>query len=195
MSRDNQLITYVDDAEYQQVQEWSDETGKSVSELVRMAVLEYTDHDRLERVEEKVDEVLARLDSDTTHTHKPESDMNQTSASPAVERARDIIRRLQSNHGDVVKATVVEEAIEDIAGMDDRTKRKYKQMFRRRGLLFEHPGQPPTWTFSTEQWQSWVADYANLNGKDEAERVIEQYPVTITAIVDGGYRIKMEDTK
>lgn len=197
--RDNQVITYLNDSEHSKLKEWSAETGKSMSHLLRDAVLEYTDRDRAARLEgrvddidEKLDEVLAALESDTAHTHTPGT--SPTNGSEASEKARAIVSRLQSNHDDVMKADVVDRAIEDIAGIDDRTKKKYKKLFRKRGILFEHPGEPPMWTTESQKWLNWMKDYLRLNGREEAEKAAEDYRVSILENLDGGYSIELDET-
>lgn len=188
--RDNPVTVYLTDEEKADLDAWANEAGKSVSSLLREAVREYTDRDRVARIEDKLDEVLASLDDDT-HTHKPEQAMNQQ-GSTATERARDIVRRLRLNHEQVVKDAVVVRAIEDIAGVDDRTIRKYKRLFRKRGMMYEHPGQTPIWTFETDEWLGWMEDYARLNGTDEAEDAVEEYPAEVR-VTSEGYRIEAID--
>lgn len=188
--RNNRVVTYLTDAEDRRLREWSDETDKPVSQLVREAVHEYVDHDRTARVEGRLDEIEATLseltdtlDADTTHTHKPEMGMRQSSA--ATEKARKIIRRIQQNHEEVIQAADVERAIEDIAGVDDRTIRKYQRLFRRRGLLFEHPGETSVWTTDVDQWVAWLEDYGRLNGGDAVKEVTDPYPVGAYTTADG----------
>jgi predicted transcriptional regulator len=186
--RDNPVTTYLSDDEKQQLEEWADETEKSQAHLLREAILEYLDHDRAARIEdevtdisEKLDDVLAQLDSDGTHTH--------TGMSDSLATARKMIRVIQQNTDNedgVVKDDDLVEVIENYAGVDDRTIRKYKDIFRRRGLLFEHPGEAPLWTLQTDTWTEWVNQYANLNGGSEAaEQVIQDYPASITMDVRG----------
>lgn len=193
--RDRQLITYVTEEEYQTLKDWSEDTGKSMSQLLRQAVLEYTDHDRSRRIEEKVDRILDRMDAledDDTHTHKDEGGMKR--ASDSLEKARKIVRRLQENHGDVISNADVIRAIEDIAGVDDRTIRKYQDIFRRRGLLFEHPGENAVWTTEGNQWLTWMEQYATLNGQDEVERVAAKYDhASVSAGFDGTLDITLAE--
>jgi len=191
VSRENQCIIYLDDAEYQQLQEWADTTGKSMSELGRDAILEYTDQDRLERIEDKIDTLLTQSKTDTSHTHKNSNTMQK--GSETVEKARQIVRRIQANHGDVLKSDAVDRAIEDIAGVDERTIRKYKRLFRKRGILFEHPGEPPLWTSDANQWLTWMQDYTQLNGRDEAERIVSDYPARVTMGTDETLNIELTD--
>lgn len=186
--RDNPVTTYLSDDEKQQLERWADETEKSQAHLLREAILEYLDHDRAARIEdevtdisEKLDDVLAQLDSDDTHTH--------TAMSDSLTTARKMIRVVQQdtdNEDGVVKDDDLVQVIENYAGVDDRTIRKYKDIFRRRGLLFEHPGEAPLWTLQTDTWTEWVNQYANLNGGSEAaEEVIADYPASITMDVRG----------
>lgn len=190
--RDVYKKTYLTEREAAQLSRWAEEAGKSESALLREAVLEYLDRDRADRIEDKLDAVLARLPEDgldaraePTHTHKPDTPMNQ-SGSKATEKARRIIQRLQSNHdAPVIQADAVDRAIEDIAGVDDRTIRKYKSLFRRRGLLFEHPGASAVWTFDTDQFMTWLRNYAQLNGQQAAEEVADAYPVSVYASTEG----------
>jgi len=194
--RNNRKVTYLTDEEAAQLSEWSDEVEKSESALLRQAVLEYLDHDRADRIEDKVDamqetlaDMQAQLNPDATHTHKQDTPMQSTTDS--TERARQIVRRLQANQNDVMKDDAVTRAIEDIAGIDDRTIRKYKRLFRKRGLLFEHPGETPTWTTESDVWLSWMQDFARLNGRDEAETVAEDYPAQVVLNMDGKIRIEL----
>lgn len=151
--RDNQVITYLDDGEYSQLKEWSETTGKSMSHLLREAILEYTDRDRTARIEDKVDRVLSVLDEDEhTHTRRSASSNPQKSVP---EKARLIVERIRSNHDMPVKGKDVEIAIEDYAGGDNRTLDKYKSQFKKRGLLYEHPVQP-VWTDEKTEWVKWV---------------------------------------
>jgi predicted DNA-binding protein len=186
--RDNPVTTYLSDDEKQQLERWAEETEKSQAHLLREAILEYLDHDRAARIEDevtdisdKLDDVLAQLDSDDTHTH--------TAMSDSLTTARKMIRVVQQdtdNEDGVVKDDDLVQVIENYAGVDDRTIRKYKDIFRRRGLLFEHPGEAPLWTLQTDTWTEWVNQYANLNGGSEAaEEVIADYPASITMDVRG----------
>lgn len=181
--RDHLVKGYLTEREKQNVRSWCEETGETQSDMVRNAVLEYIDNDRTARVEsqvrelnQKVDDVLAQLDSGDSHTHAANG------ASDALVNAREIIRRLQRNHEKVVNEDAVDRAIEDYAGFDDRTLKKYKNLFRKRGLLFQHPGERAIWTFETDVWGDWVIDYANLNGgKEAAEEVTDPYPARVAS--------------
>lgn len=198
MTRDNRVQVYLSDEELMQIKEWSEETDKSISHLCRDAILEYTDHDRTARITEsvdglhdKVDELMDTLKDADAHTHTDKTGMS--SSASAVERAREIIRRIQSNHNEVIQDDDVVLAIEDHAGIDDRTIQKYKQLFRKRGLLFEHPGSSPVWTVNSDQWLQWMTDYVRLNGREDAEDVAEQYPASIYTTIDGTLKIELAE--
>lgn len=169
MSDRKRLQIYVTEENYQQLKEWADETGKSISELGREAILEYTDHDRLRRIEDKLD-LLVDTDSEANNTHT-----QRTNSVP--KKARAVADHIFSTYDEVVKNEDVEFSIENIAGVgDSRSIKRYKNQFRKRGLLYEHPGDPPLWTTGTDQFTEWLASYAKLNGKDAAEEVADQYP-------------------
>jgi hypothetical protein len=195
--RNNRVVTYLSDEEEAQLNEWADESGKSHSALLREAVLEYLDHDRAARVEEiarenqdLLEELHTLVADDGTHTHKDQGGMRR--GSDSLETARQMVRRLQSNHDEVIKVDDVDRVIEDMAGVDERTIRKYKDIFRRRGLLYEHPGQPPVWTTDGNIWLEWLESYAQLNGPDEAEQVAEQYPTRVTRDTTGDDGVNIE---
>lgn len=154
--RDNPVKTYLSDEEDAKLERWATETGKSKSELLRDAVMEYTDLDRYERIEndlgqldDKVDRILSLVDGERTHT----SGGSGTQSVP--EKARSIARRIYENHEIPVQSDDVELAIEDIAGGDERTVRKYKEQLKKRGLLYEHPTSA-VWTDDKETYVSWV---------------------------------------
>lgn len=198
--REHRVVAYLTAEENRRLREWADETDKSVSHLLREAIREYLDHDRGDRVEERLDaidetlsELTDTLDTDTAHTHKPSSGMKQGSKS--VEKGREIIRRLQKNHDAVIPTADVERAIEDIAGADDRTLRKYKALFRRRGLLFEHPGESAVWTTNTDEWLEWLNKYGQLNGPGAVQDTADAYPVSTYSTADGVQIEIHEDVK
>lgn len=191
--RDHLVKGYLTEREKQQVRSWCAETGETQSEMVRNAVLEYIDRDRTARVEDevrdlhtKVDDVLALLDDGDEHTHTRPTD--------ALTTARQIIRRLQQNHDEVMRTADVDRAVEDYAGIDDRTKAKYKDLFRKRGLLFEHPGDPPQWTTETSVWTKWLKQKTRLDGPESAEEFVEPYPASFM-LRAGGYEIEFDDVE
>jgi len=153
-SRDNQLVTYVTDAEKKQLEEWADETGKSLSALLREAVLEYTDHDRARRIEEKVDHLIECLDTpaDGEHTHTKTTGVSRS----VPEKARAVADHIFAHYDPPIKGDDVELAIENSADVgDERSVRKYKEQLKKRDLLFEHPHQP-VWTDQVDEWVKWV---------------------------------------
>lgn len=175
--RDRRVQTYLTEAEHATLKQWSEETGKSMSSLLREAVLEYTDRDRTERIEselkalhEKMDDLQAHLSDDSTHTHK---DGRVTKASETVEKTREIARRIQENHEPVCHVDDVERAIEDIAGGDDRTLDKYRRKLKRRGLMYEHP-TGEAWTYDRDQFFRWCdAAYP-----DDVLPDLDAYPIS-----------------
>lgn len=175
--RDNPVKTYLSDEEEKKLEQWADEVDKSKSELLRDAVMEYTDLDRYERIEhdlnqltEKVDRVLTLVDGE--HAHTKGSD--RTTSVP--EKARTIARRLYKNHEVPVKTKDVELAIEDIAGGDERTVSKYKDQLKKRGLLYEHPNSP-VWTDDQSQYVKWVEGaYHN----PDVHEVTQEYGMSTT---------------
>lgn len=187
--RDNQVITYLDDQEYAQIKEWSETTGKSMSHLLREAILEYTDRDRTARVEEKVDRVLSLLENgEHTHTQIETRGASATTNQKSVpERAREIADRLYKNHESPIQDEDVTRAIEDIAGGDDRTIRKYKRQLKSRDHLYEHPSDSPIWTDDRLEWVEWAEDYINAVPGVEIYEVVEDYdiqPTEYTEIVE-----------
>lgn len=198
--RSNREVTYLTDAEEKKLSRWSEEVQKSKSHLLREAIMEYLDFDRLARIEEKIDRIDSKLEGvpptepeTTTHTHMDSG--NLISGSNALEKARKIIRRLHSNHDDVIQESDVERAIEDVAGIDERTIEKYKDIFRRRGLLFEHPGEPPLWTSTSSEWLGWMQSFAELNGMDETEKVADAYPVYVGFGENNNLTIQLEEVE
>lgn len=182
MSRDNQITAYVNDAEYAKIREWSNKTGKSISELVRQGVLEYTDHDRVSRIEDRLDEfesvVIDAIEDSGSHTH--EQSGASKNGSKSVERTRNIARRLQQNQGREIHDKDVERAIKDIAGTDGRTIQKYKQELRERGFFYEHPNPDgPIWFTEIEDWAESVEAFASQTSDFEhtVREMVESYDV------------------
>lgn len=175
MSREQYPLTvYLSADEKQKLEEWADKTGKSQSELGRQAILEYTDRDRVERIEHEVGEIHDKLDTllsqaGTAHTHKG----GQRSVP---ETAREIARLVYRNFEMPVKDTDVELTIEDNAGADDRTVEKYKGQLKKRGLLYQHPTSP-VWTDDKEQWVMWVE---NAHHNPDVHEVTQEYSISTT---------------
>jgi uncharacterized protein YllA (UPF0747 family) len=182
--RDNQLQTYVSDATAAEIEEMAEEGDKTEAEIVRMAIREFTDRDRAARIEQDVREIRdqlgaleAEVRSETTHTHKGHE---SAKASSVPEKLRTMFRAVTDHEEPVLKEEQLNRVIENHAGGDSRTKKKYKNLFRKRGLLFAHPGDPPVWTTETDTWGNWLKDYAQLNGPEAAEGVVEAYPAVLS---------------
>lgn len=190
--RDEMIKSYLTHEEKAKFVEMADRADKSQSELLREAVLEYLDRDRTARVEDqlrelndKVDALQGDLRSQEAHT--------RTDLPEALVNTRNVIERLQENNKEVVNDGDVERAIEDYVGMDPRTIKKYKSKLRERGLLFEHPGERPLWTFETDVWKEWAIQYATLNGGETAlENVVESYPATVTRGFDDELMVEVK---
>jgi hypothetical protein len=187
MPRDNQFIVYLNDAEYTRMKKLSNETGKSMSELGRRAVLEYTDLDRLDRMEERLDEIESllrdRLSDGGAHTHKQSA---STKGSETVEKTRRIAERVQQNYPLQLTTEELERPIKDIAGGDPRTIEKYKDELKERALIFENP-HPETevWNTQLDHWAGSVEGYAEKaqDFKGAVREVIEPYGVTLSDLI------------
>jgi len=158
------------DAFREQIDDWDGENAGHTGYDVEQALSEYIDRDRYARIEDKLDRVVAHVsDSGGTHTHTP------SRGSETVERARDIYRRVADNHGTVVRDDDLVRAIEDIAGADDRTVAKYKDVLRRRNLTYEHPAQSSVWTTDRQKWVVWVENHVDNDPTLELTDVIDDY--------------------
>jgi len=180
--RSERIVGYLTGREKAEFAELADSIGKTQSNLVRDAVLEYLDQDRSARIEEKVDRILTELGEAHTesqfgasHTHG-----HTSGASETVQKAREIATRLHENHDEVVKDVDVKRAIEDIAGGDERTIRKYKQMLRERTLLFEHPSSDAVvWTRERSVWVGWVESYCDSVPDANLPSILGEYGMTV----------------
>lgn len=158
------------DAFREQINDWDGENPGHTGYHVEQALSEYIDRDRYARIEDKLDRVVAHVsDSGGTHTH------TSSRGSETVERARDIYRRVADNHGTVVRDDDLVRAIEDIAGADDRTVEKYKDVLRRRNLTYEHPAQSSVWTTDRQKWVVWVENHVDNDPTLELTDVIDDY--------------------
>lgn len=162
------LNTRVDVEVRQQFREFTEEKkGKvrgEMGRLVERAMLEYMDRDRYARVEEKLDEVLARLSEDgNTRT---QTDGGQ---SPTMQRLHEIADRLRSSNEHVVEDHEVEQMIVEVAGGDDRTVEKYRERLKNQGLLYQHP-HSRNWFFEPRHL------FAGLSSMTDPRPVLEQYP-------------------
>jgi predicted transcriptional regulator len=156
--RDNRLKTTVSDGVAADVAEIADEADKSVAEVVRQAIREYTDHDRTARIEERIGRIedkvdtLARGDTpgsdDADHTHTNSDGMCDTGGSGgarsvAAERTREIVRWIHENtNGEALKDKQVSKAIWTFAGDDPRTVRKYKDQVKGGIIRYCKPHPP-----------------------------------------------------
>lgn len=157
-----------------QVQEWEGQKHGEIGRHAENALEEYIDQDRLARVEEKLDTLVAHVNQENrTHTRTTEQ------ASETVEKARSVHQRVADNHGTVVKGDNLVRAIEDIAGADPRTVDNYKGILKRRGLLFEHPGDSPVWTVELDRWVKWTENYVDNNPPIDVHDVIEDYGIDL----------------
>ena len=137
--------------------------GKTRGELGRMAeraLIEYMDNDRYARIEanqaethELLNSVLGALsENSTTHTHT--ADVKPMT----VTEKRDLIAgKLRDREAPIMPERDVVDAIESVAGGDDRTIRKYMDSLRRSGKAFDHPSSDSTaWTTDAEQFATWA---------------------------------------
>jgi len=175
--RDNPVTTYLSNDEKAQLKEWSEETEKSQAHLLREAVLEYLDHDRTARLEDEIRDVNDKLDMIAGQLS--ENDENTHKATERVEKARLIYQRVESNHGEVIKNTDLERAIEDIGGATDRTIQSYKELLKRRGLLYEHPSDSPVWTAERGTWVEWCENKINNDPTAKVTDLIEEYDISL----------------
>jgi len=159
-----------------------DKKGKLRGELgreVENAMREYMDNDRYERVEanqeethEMLNAVLATLgDADDTRTHT--GDVTPTT----VTEKRDIIAaKLRERDAPVMPARDVVDAIEDVAGGDDRTVRKYQDALRRSGEVYDHPSSDSSaWTTDAEQFASWALGEFESRPDASIRDILEPY--------------------
>lgn len=180
-NRSERIVSYLTEDEKADLEEVADEVGKSQSDLVRDAVTEYLDRDRGDRIEEKVDRILAHMEdapapsqNNGTHTRK------HTGASETVEKARRIIKRIQENHGDTMKGVDVKRAIEDVAGGDSRTISKYKDILRERELLYGHPNSDAdVWSTDKEIWVRWCESYIDSVPSADVHSITAPYGMTV----------------
>jgi len=156
--------------------------GKIRGELgreVENAMREYLDNDRVARVEANQEEthellraVLATLGEDgTTHTHT-------ANVSPTtVTEKRDVIAAtLQQRDAPVMPEREVVNAIEDVAGGDDRTVRKYMDALRRSGEVYDHPSSDSSaWTTDREQFATWALAEFDSRPDASIRDILEPY--------------------
>ena len=176
----------LNDETWSQFTDWvEDVEGQKHGEIgrhVENALNEYMNEDRQARLEKNQHEMQEQLhdlrtlltESDGTHTHKTEAGCNET------DRVAEIHRQIVHNHEGAVKDEDVNRIIEDVANLqvgDPRTLRRYKQKLRQRGLLFEHPGEPPIWTDDRQMWVNWANNTAASVG--DLESAVDPYPAQV----------------
>ena len=191
----------VNDETWSQFVDWvEDVEGQKHGEIgrhVENALNEYMNEDRQARVEknqhemmEQLDELRARVaDSESTHTHKPKSGCTNADVITAIHD------RIVNKDSGAVKDDELELVIEDVADLpvgDDRTIRRYKRKLRQRGLLFEHPGEPPLWTADTGLWANWATREAASRG--DLESTVEPYPAQVYEN-GSGLQIEIEEVE
>lgn len=132
---------------------------------VENALEEYSDNGRLARVEEKVDTLLENADA--THTHK---------ASPTDEKVETIAADLERADQTVIPKAEVEDTIGAVAGHDDRTQDKYKDLLKRKGLAYRHPTSG-VWTVERGRWMKWANNYVDNDPAAEIHDMLEDYPI------------------
>lgn len=201
MSEKSPHSVRVDDETWAAFVEWvEDVEGQKHGEIgrhVENALNEYMNEDRQARVEQNQHEMLEQLndlrslveDSESTHTHKAETGCTDTDNVAAIHE------RIVNKDKGAVKDDLVEQAIVTVAELpvgDDRTIRKYKQRLQKRGLLFEHPGEPPLWTADRDLWANWATREAN--SRNDLEATVEPYPAQVYEN-GSGFQIEIEEVE
>jgi hypothetical protein len=181
--------------------EWiEDVEGQKHGEIgrhVETALNEYMNEDRQARVEQNQHEMLEQLEAlrtrldeqESTHTHTAETGCTDTDQVAAIHE------RIVNKDKGAVKDDLVEEAIVTVAELpvgDDRTIRKYKQRLQKRGLLFEHPGEPPLWTADRDLWANWATREAT--SRNDLETTVEPYPAQVYEN-GSGLQIEIEEVE
>lgn len=176
----------LDNATWSQFVEWvEDVEGQKHGEIgrhVENALSEYMNEDRQARLEKNQQEIQEELhdlralldERDSTHTHKTNAGCNES------DLVSEIHRQIVHNYDGAVKDEDVERTIVDVAELpvgDPRTISRYKQNLRKRGLLYEHPGEPPIWTDDREMWVRWANGAAS--SRDDLERACQPYPAQV----------------
>lgn len=183
------FVEWVEDVEGQKHGEIGRHVENALNEYMnedRQARLEQNQHEMLEQL----DDLRARIaDAESTHTHKDKPGC----ANPDVINA--IHEEIVNKDKGAIKADHVERVIEEVAELpvgDDRTIRRYKRKLRQRGLLFEHPGEPPLWTADTSLWANWATREAS--SRDDLEATVEPYPAQVYEN-GSGLQIEIEEVE
>jgi len=195
VDRPHRKVAYLSDVERERLESAADEYGISESEAMRRAIREFTDYDRADRVESKVDrlaeqvETLAhRLDAGGGHTHTEKRGSSTTpddgrdELSPTHRRTLTIFESLRENHEHAVPEDDLELTISNVAGSHPDTLDKYKRELKRRGFLHESPKpNSPVWLSDRDEFFTHLSHAAVPH--DDTERYIEReldpYPIKI----------------
>ena len=183
----SQFVAWVEDVEGQKHGEIGRHVENALNEYLnkdRQARLEQNQHE----IQEQLHDLRALLDErDTTHTHKTDAGCNESNV------VTEIHRQIVHNNDGAVKDETVERAIIDVAELpvgDPRTIRRYKQQLRQRGLLYEHPGEPPIWTDDRDMWARWATGAAV--SRDDLDDAVSPYPAQV---YENGNGIQIEFTE
>lgn len=191
----------VDDDTWETFVSWVQEVeGQKHGEIgrhVENALSEYLNEDRQARLEKNQHEMQEQLhelrtlvaESQSTHTHKDEAGCTNGT------RVEAIHREIVNMDSGAVKDEAVERVIEDVADLDvgdPRTIRRYKTKLRQRGLLFEHPGEPPLWTADRDLWAKWATGAATC--RNDLESSVDPYPAQVYEN-GNGLQIEIEEVE
>jgi len=186
----SRFVDWVEDVEGQK----HGEIGRHVETALR----EYINEDRQARLErnqhemqEQLSDLRALLDErGSTHTHKADTECSNADVITAIHE--EIVHTADKA---AVKDELVERAIKKVAELpvgDDRTIRRYKRKLRQRGLLWEHPGDPPLWTEDRDLWARWAT--GATHSRDALEAAVEPYPAQVYEN-GSGLQIEIEEVE
>jgi len=189
--RNNPVTVYLTDEEKAQLQRWADESGKSLSDTLREAVLEYTDKDRFARIEDKLDRALALADGGTDtscageHTHAPQSTVDEKpSANAATEKkvrylAECVIESEVPNSRELkqVPRDTLREIVEDEYGFRSDTAKRYVAGLVDHFDLVDHPTADPLLVSEAER-ENILADRRDETAEESSDRLDELDTVT-----------------
>lgn len=122
--------------------------------LAEKALLEYMDNDRYARIENKQDELIELVEGALSEGAL-ERERNSNEVSNATTQSV-TDKRLQAISADIPEHTAISEAmletaIEENAGTAYKTKKKYKELLVKRGIVFEDPVDPDEFITSKRQ--------------------------------------------
>lgn len=175
--------------------EKSEEWDMSRSEIVVKAVLEYTDHDRTARIEEKVDKILDHVEGGTPHTSEsgtpekekqpdesetvddelPAEPLPEDTTSPVKTRANKFYNYLIRENADqsFVHRKDIEDAIKDVWGESDHMVPKYTPKVKKRlnNAGFEKHPRKEMWYFDEDMYENHMMELY-----EDVERMLEGEP-------------------